>query len=258
MAYHTKDYGVTFKQIADETKVHGHVWSIVQDPEVDELWWLGTDYGLFLTMDGGQNWSQWMHGFPSVATADLKIHPREHDLIIGTFGRAAWILDDIRPIREIARTKGKVLEQTFKVFEAPDAYLASRKSYDGFHFPGDAHYMAENRSPSAMLTLWVKNAPKKKKEQEKADASEGHSGGRGGMRGRGGKEKEVKVIVYNMEGDSIRSFTNTVDTGMNRIYWNLQRDGVQFPSRRASSGGGGIPWRRWRSTCLARELTNWS
>jgi hypothetical protein len=72
-----------------------------------------------------------MNDYPSVPTIDLKIHPREGDLIVGTFGRAAWILDDLRPIREIAKTKGEVLANAFRVFEAPDAYQFESRSYPG-------------------------------------------------------------------------------------------------------------------------------
>ncbi|MEN0046149.1 MAG: hypothetical protein AAF806_03710, partial [Bacteroidota bacterium] len=144
MAFHTTDSGATFRRIVDEKQVKGHALSIVQDPMEENLLWLGTDYGLYVSIDKGKNWSQWMNGFPSVSTRDLKIHPREHDLIVGTFGRAAWILDDIRPIREIARTGGKVLEQDFKVFKAPTAYQANYRSYDGIRFAANGEYIGDN------------------------------------------------------------------------------------------------------------------
>lgn len=237
MAFHTQDYGASFNRIVDEKQVNGHALSIVQDPEVEELLWLGTDYGLYFTIDGGQNWNKWTNGYPSVSTADLKIHPREHDLIAGTFGRAVWILDDIRPIRELARSKGKVLEQAFKVFEAPDAYLAARRSVDGTRFVGDGMYSGDNRRSGAMITLWVNNQSKKSGNKDaSADADDEARGSRGGRSGRRGAGKEVQITVYNMAGDSIRGFSNPVDTGFNRIYWNLQKDGLQFPSRREASG----------------------
>ena len=251
MAFHTNDFGASFRQIANEKQVHGHALSIVQDPEVAELLWLGTDFGLYFTIDGGENWNKWDNDYPSVSTADLKIHPREHDLIIGTFGRAVWILDDIRPIRELARSKGKILEQAFKVFEAPDAYLAERRSYDGMHFPGDAVFMGDNRNSGAMVTLWMKKQrkPKVGKSGQRGTGARGGPAGAGGQAGRGrggrmgragGRGEEVKVTVYNMAGDSIRGFSSPVDTGMNRVYWNLRKDGPSFPSRRSASGGGGF------------------
>lgn len=234
MAFHTDDFGATFKSIVNEDQVSGHTLAIVQDPEVDELLWLGTDHGLYFTIDGGENWNKWTNGYPSVSTSDLKIHPREHDLIVGTFGRGVWILDNIRPIREVARTQGAVLEEPFVVFEAPDAYLAETRSYEGTRFAADAIFSGDNRPSGAIVPVWVKSQPKKKDGEEQA-------GQRGGNRrsGRRGGGQEVKVTVYDMAGDSIRAFTSRVDTGMNQVYWNLRKDGPRFPSRRQSSGGYG-------------------
>lgn len=219
MAFHTNDFGKTFRRIVDEKQVQGHAISIVQDLVEPNLLWLGTDYGLYFTIDAGKNWNKWMNGYPSVSTADMKIHPREHDLIIGTFGRAAWILDDIRPFREIARSKGEVLNQPFKVFEAPDAYLAYSRSYDGMHFPADAEYEGQNRPRGAMITLWSKPAPKKEEATDKNKDSKSKS------------DDKVKVQVMDESGKLVRSFSTKVDTGITRIYWNMSKDGVRFPSR---------------------------
>ncbi len=264
-AYHTTDYGATFRRIADEKKVNGHALSIVQDPEVPNLLFLGTDQGLYFTIDGGENWNKWSKDFPSVSTYDLKIHPREHDLIIGTFGRAAWILDDIRPLREIARTKGKVLESDFKVFPAPDAYLAEFASVDGVRFTGDAMFSGNNRWPSGMISLWVKptkpadnqndkaaegkdakgkkdkTAPKK--EEPKAETAEEKAPSEekpeGEAKPEGTEEKKndkkddkVKIRVIDAKGDTLRTFSTKVDTGLVRINWGLNEDGVRSPSRR--------------------------
>lgn len=224
MVFHTTDFGQNFVRIVDEKQVEGHALSIVQDPELPELLWLGTDFGLYLSIDGGAHWNKWTNDFPAVSTADLKIHPREHDLIVGTFGRAAWILDDIRPIREIARTKGAVLSETFKVFPAPDVYLAKYRSYDGMHFPADAAFSGPNRMFGAMITFWVKpdsegeeTKEKEGKEQEKKKEKK--------------KPEKIKVKIYDEANILVRTFSTSVDTGMNRISWNLYQDGVRRPSR---------------------------
>ncbi len=241
MAYHTTNYGASFTKIVDERQVQGHALSIVQDPEEENLLWLGTDYGLYVSIDKGSNWTQWKNGFPAVSTRDLKIHPREHDLIVGTFGRAAWILDDIRPIREIAKTSGKVLTQDFKAFAAPDAYLANYRSYEGIRFTADGEYIGENRRNGAMLTLWMKpnnkeEKPKeivpitKKKKGKKAVEVAEKTGDKKAKKGK--KASKVKIQVLTNAGDTIRSFSAKIDTGMNRVYWNLRQDGIRYPSRR--------------------------
>ncbi|NUN99801.1 MAG: hypothetical protein HUU01_04205 [Saprospiraceae bacterium] len=257
-AYHTTDYGATFRRIADEKKVSGHALSIVQDPEVPNLLFLGTDAGLYFSIDSGDTWNKWTNDYPSVSTYDLKIHPREGDLIVGTFGRAAWILDDIRPLREIARSKGKTLEADFKVFPAPDAYLAEFASVDGPRFAGDAIYAGNNRFPIAMISLWVKPVAKgqetkgkedkavkgksdPKKQAPKAEAgkvnppADEKNAGKEKTAGNEAKKEgddKVKIRVVDAKGDTLRTFSTKVDTGLVRIFWRLEQDGVRFPSRR--------------------------
>ncbi|MBP8238931.1 MAG: hypothetical protein KAX50_03175 [Saprospiraceae bacterium] len=244
MVYHTSDFGATFRRIVDETQVRGHAQAIVQDPLEPNLLWLGTDNGLWLSIDGGKNWNQWTNDFPSVQTADLKIHPREHDLIVATFGRALWVLDDIRPLRELARTQGKVLERPFRVFEAPDAYLASYKSYDGYHFPADGLYRAPSREEGALVTIWHTTKSPKVETPAPVQAK----GKKAVMlpappppapMPKAPKDSRAKVEVYDLAGARIRTFSTRIDTGMNRITWDLRADGVRFPSRQEPRGEAG-------------------
>ena len=229
--YHTTDFGASFKRIVDEKQVSGHALSIVQDPEAPNHLWLGTDFGLYFSIDGGGNWNKWMNDYPSVSTRDLKIHSRDQDLIVGTFGRAAWILDDLRPFRELAKSNGQILEQAFKVFPAPDAYLANYRSVDGTRFIADFTYTGDNKGGGAMLTTWMKKEKKAKEETEEK------KGKKKGGKGKEKKEDKVKVEVYSTYGDKIRTFTSKIDTGMTRIYWNLRRDGVKYPTRRKERPG---------------------
>ncbi|OAV45782.1 hypothetical protein A3850_003455 [Lewinella sp. 4G2] len=154
--YHTDDFGQTFSLVVREGDVTGHAMCIVQDPAEPALLFLGTDQGLWFSLDKGSNWGHHTAGFPAVQVADLKIHPREHDLIIGTFGRAAWILDDIRPFRKLAEIETTVAAlDSFTVFPAPDAYQWSRRSYQGTRFYAQGQYQGEDRRRGALLTYWV-------------------------------------------------------------------------------------------------------
>lgn len=237
MAYHTMDYGATYRRIVDENKVEGHALSIAQDPEVPNLLWLGTEYGLYFTIDGGTNWNKYTHGYPQAPTRDLKIHPREKDLVIGTYGRAAYILDDTRPFQEIARTKGKVLEQDFAAFASPDAYLNYNLSVKGSRFVADGTFVGDNRRNGSMLTIWVKPevekkeekpvvTSKKKNKKAKIEVEESNEEEK-----KADKQEKLKLEIINMAGDTVRMYKTKVDTGMQRIYWNLRKDGVRSPSR---------------------------
>jgi photosystem II stability/assembly factor-like uncharacterized protein len=102
-AFRTKDFGQTWERIVDENDVVGYTLSIVEDPIEKKLLFLGTDDGLYVSIDGATNWTKWdSESFPTTNAYDLVIHPRDHDLVIGTFGRSIWVLDDIRPLRELA------------------------------------------------------------------------------------------------------------------------------------------------------------
>ena len=236
MVYHTNNFGKTFSRIVNEDQVSGHVWSICQDPVEENLLWLGTDYGLYFSIDMGKNWNKWMQGYPSVSTSDLKVHPREHDLVIGTFGRSAWILDDIRPIRAIAASKGGILDSAFQVFEAPDAYLVNYKGVKESRFIANSEFVGENRSRGALLTFWVHPdllSPKKKKKDkdEQKNGREDKAKMKGQKKGK--KSKKVRIQIVDEAGDTIRTFSVKPDTFMNRITWNLRKDGTRYPSRRA-------------------------
>jgi len=104
-------------------------------------------------MDAGNKWTKWTEGFPTVPVKDLVIHPREHDLIIGTFGRAAWVLDDIRPLRALANKNARA--KKLHLFEPPTAYQAEYQQPTGSRFGADAMYQGENRNSGAIISYYV-------------------------------------------------------------------------------------------------------
>ena len=201
--YHTMDFGKKWDRIADGSQVKGYALSIVQDPKVESLLFLGTENGLWISIDKGKNWTQWKHGYPSVSTMDLKIHPREADLIIGTFGRAAYIIDNIEPLRELA-INNELISSTLHLFDIPESFMSQWKSAGGVRFTADANFKGENRPRGAMIDYWV-NEPI--------------------------KGKKLAVVILDENGDTMRDYKAGVDTGLNRIYWGFERNGVWMPSR---------------------------
>jgi photosystem II stability/assembly factor-like uncharacterized protein len=261
--YHSTDYGQSWQRIVDESKVWGHCHAIVQDPVEPNLLFLGTEYGLYVSFDKGSTWQKWTHGFPTVSTVDLKIQEREHDLVIGTFGRAAFVLDDIRPLRELARDFG-IMDARVHAFEAPTAVLAEYQQAAGTRFAADAMYAGENRRPGAMISYYVKEgkkdkmammaamakkdaapeAPaesgKKKKKGKKAKAEEKaspESMEKGPQAKKRGMAADTLVVKIFDGEDLIRSLKLLPDSGLNRMYWDMRAKGVRMP--RNSSGGGG-------------------
>jgi photosystem II stability/assembly factor-like uncharacterized protein len=257
MVYHSADYGQTFTKIVDENKVQGFCLSIVQDPQEPKHLWLGTDHGLFFSIDYAKTWTKWTNGFPSVPVADMKIHPRENDLVIATFGRSLWVFDDIRPFREMARTGGQVLQQELKIFPTQDAYLAASKSYQGLHFPGDGLFEGTNKAPGAWLTLWNK-APAKAaapatpatppapapavKNAKKGSAPAATPAPAPSVPAPAAAKKPERVKIIILSGnDTIRTFSTRLDTGLTRVYWPLNRNGTRFPNRQEARPDDGTP-----------------
>ncbi|GAB4428075.1 MAG: hypothetical protein OHK0039_46550 [Bacteroidia bacterium] len=248
--YRTRDYGQTWERLADADKVWGYCLSVVQDPEVAQLLFLGTEYGLYVSIDGGSTWDKWKHGYPTVSTMDMKIHPREGDLIIGTFGRAAYILDDIRPLRALARAGAGLLDRELVVFEAPEAVLAEYAQASGIRFAGDAMFGGQNRQRGAMLSFSVNPAFGQTPPPPPAPAPAKGKGKKPAVppvvaadstpaQPAAGKTRtdSVKIEIVDLRGEVIRTLKVKPDTGLNRVYWRLDRKGVDYPSRSGESGG---------------------
>jgi len=229
-AYRTKDYGKTWTRIVDQNDVQSYTLSIVEDMEEPNLLFLGTDDGLYVSIDAGGNWTKWTNGFPTVSVKDLVIQPREHDLVIGTFGRAAWVLDDIRPLRAIAKNKG-LLNQKLELFKPPTAIQAAYQQPTGSRFGGDALYNGENRGFGAKLSYYVKIDEKKKDEakkdekvKEKTDTSEKDET----------KVKWDSLTMKIYDGDRLIRTLKRKAPDSTRIYkwtWFMDEKGGDRPSR---------------------------
>ncbi|MEM9361789.1 MAG: hypothetical protein AAGA43_04090 [Bacteroidota bacterium] len=240
-AYRTKDYGKTWSRIVDGNDVESYTLAIVEDSENPNLMFLGTDDGLYLSLNAGSSWQKWTEGFPTVSTKDLVIHPRENDLIIGTFGRAAWVLDDIRPLRALASNKN-LLQKEVGLFTSPDAYLAAYQQPNGTRFGADALYNAENRKRGAMITYYVKEV---KKDAEKKDETKEKESSTDKKELTGVQKKDsVQFTVY--DGNRLirtLKFKAPKKAGFHRVYWGLNEKGADRPARKITKSkneNGGI------------------
>lgn len=245
--FHTTDYGQTWKQLLNQNDTFGYSLSLVQDIEEPNLLFLGTEHGLYVSINKGNSWTKWTNGFPSVSTMDLAIQPIEHDLVIGTFGRAAWVMDDIRPLRELARKGTGILKQTIKVYPAPDAYITANQQASGTRFAGDAIYIGENRKRGAMITYTV-TKPEEKEEIETTSSKAKKKKGKKKTTTRVESKKDttklafdsVKFMVYNSENELIRTIKNKYDkNGMFRLYWQMNEKGINYPSRESPKKNSG-------------------
>ena len=228
-AYRTKNYGKTWERIVASNDVQSYALCIVEDIEEPNLMFLGTDDGLYISLDAGNKWIKWTEGFPTTSVKDLVIHPREHDLVIGTFGRAAWVLDDIRPLRALAKNKN-ILNNKLELFEPPMAYQAAYQQPTGSRFGGDALYNGENKSRGAHISFFVQ-VEKTKEKMSKEDSKDKDTDDTET------EEKKVKwdsIYLKIYDGDRlIRSLKQKTpkETGVHKMRWFMDETGVGRPSR---------------------------
>ncbi|UCF20963.1 MAG: hypothetical protein JSU87_06090, partial [Gemmatimonadota bacterium] len=147
--YKTTDFGRSFRSLAGG-EIWGYALVLEQDPVKEDLLFLGTEFGLYVSVDGGESWMNWRHGLPTASVMALIVHPREHDLVIGTHGRAAFVLDDIRPLRSL--TTG-TLAEPIHLFAVPDAQQYRVKQTGASRFPGNGEFRGENRPYGALMTI---------------------------------------------------------------------------------------------------------
>lgn len=203
--FKTTDYGRTWTSlITADLEPFNFVHVLEQDPVNRNLLFLGTEYGMYVSLNGGQRWTLWRNGLPRAPVRALIVHPRDHDLVIGTHGRAAYILDDVRPLRALADDPA-LAHAALHLFEIPPTIQYQVAQVPGMRFLGDAKFVGENRPYGALLTYAV---------------------------GEGADTATASIAVLDSTGTVIRTFQGPARTGLNRTAWNLRYDGA----KRISSG----------------------
>ena len=198
----TNDYGRTWKNILDANQVKGYTLSFIQDPVEKQLVFLGTENGLWVSINEGKDWVPFKNGFPNVSTMDLVIQEKESALVVGTFGRAIWVLDDLKSLREIVRgnTKEKItILPMNEVIQVKGLFIAPPGNiWTGF----GTTFEGENRPfQEASIPIYINELPS--------------------------KEDKVEGFIINNKGDTIRKLIGqNLMQGLNYMHWKLDEDRV--------------------------------
>ncbi|MCD6543641.1 MAG: hypothetical protein J7K34_03955 [Flavobacteriaceae bacterium] len=236
--FRTRNYGKTWESLLDsKPETFGYSLSIIQDPLQKNLVFLGTENGLYMSIDECKTWTKWTENYPSVSTMDMVIHPKEHDLVIGTFGRSFYVFDDIRPLRALATEGKQILNKTIKIFNPPTAYIAQNQQASGTRFGGNAIYNGDNKAWGAMIS-YVINKPEKKEDIKTSDKEKNVSK-------KAKKSDSLVLNVYNLKNELIRTLKQKApkENGFHRMYWYMNEKGVKRPSRKinkSKSEPGGV------------------
>ncbi len=186
----SNDLGKTWKRL-NSKEFTGFAHKIKEDLVNRNLLFLGTEMGLFATLDGGENWFRMKNNIPEYVLArDIQIHPKTHDLVIGSHGRGIFIVDDIRPMRNLNK---EIWDQEVYFFPTPDITLVNGKfGWGGPDVSGG--WYAGNPAHNPPFSYYLK------------------------QRVNSGK---VIIEVYDDKNKLVQSIPGTIRKGLNKVYWNV-------------------------------------
>ncbi len=150
--------GRSWRMITNGLPENNLVWRIVQDHEDPNLLFIGTEFGVYFTVDGGDNWVQLKSGMPPIPARDVLIHEREDDLVVGTFGRSIYVLDDISPLRGVTEDMLESETQLFPVRRAWWYQQQHELGFGPFGYQGHGYFYAENPDFGATITYYMAEA----------------------------------------------------------------------------------------------------
>ena len=187
------NFGKRSENLSRGLPQNDYVKVVREDPQNSKLLYAGMEHGIYASWDGGKEWSAIMNNLPPVSVRDIKIQTIENDLVIGTHGRGAWILDDIAPLQEMANTKSSGLH----IFQPRTTYRWQMSRMDASQ--GQREYRAENPPYGAIITFHLAT----------------------------GKIDTVKIKIVDGEGNHVSEFkVDEPKPGFNRTAWNLRYDGA--------------------------------
>ncbi len=240
--------GKSWKNIAGDLPERGTVYTIAQDHVDPELLFVGTEFGMFFTRNGGENWTQLSAGIPVIACRDLEIQRRESDLVIATFGRGFFILDDYSPLRNLTP---EVMDEQAVLFPVKDALLYNQGTpvgSSGKGHQGDSFWLAKNPPYGAIITYRLNEGlDTLKKQRRKADSEKFENNEPAfyptwdELRAED-RELDPAIIltIKDADGAVVRRFGGPSGSGFHRVAWDLRYPDISPVNLNRS--GPSTPW----------------
>jgi photosystem II stability/assembly factor-like uncharacterized protein len=225
----SSDRGRTWRSIAGDLPERGSTYTVAQDHEKADLLFVGTEFGVFVSLDGGGRWVGLTGGMPTIAVRDLEIQRRESDLVVGTFGRGIYVLDDYGPLRHVSE-ESLAAPALFTPREAPMFMRSYELGYNGKAFMGDSFYVAPNPPDGAVLTYWLPEALETRRETRRAQEEELEEAGETvsypsweALRAEDREEDPTMLLtIRDSAGESVRVVAGPMAEGFHRVAWDLR------------------------------------
>lgn len=203
----TKDYGATWTSIVNNLPKVGNVNVVREDPKNKDLLYVGTEFGLYISFNGGGEWKPFMSGMPTMRIDDILVHPRDNDLVVGTHGRGIFILDDITALQQMSQ---KVIDSEAHLFEVRPGTLWQNDPRLARYWGGAKLFRGTNPAPGTAISYYLKSPA----------------------------TGDVKITISDYTGKVVRNIVGTREAGLNRIQWNLRGDPPPRPTGGGPGGGG--------------------
>ncbi|ESP92049.1 VPS10 domain-containing protein [Pseudoalteromonas luteoviolacea] len=219
--------GKTWKSLAKDLPENHLVWRIVQDHVNKDLMFIGTEFGIFFTVDGGKKWIELNGGIPTISTRDVKIQRRENDLVAGTFGRGIYILDDYAPLRALTE---QAMEQEAILMGPSRPVKWFQLDTNHSNTDGDDRYVAKNPDHGATLTYFLKDSLLTAKEQrqkaEKEMVKDEKYPKYPAWEDIEKENQEPKPVVYleirDAQGQFVDRVAGKASKGIHRVTWDME------------------------------------
>ncbi len=223
------DKGKSWKPISGDLPEDETVHTIVQDHINPDILFAGTEFGAYVTLNGGEHWTQLKSGIPTISVRDMAIHEEENALALATFGRGFYILDDYSPLREISN---EVMEKEAHIFEIPEALMFTQKGNK--YGQGSTEFLGKNPEFGAAITYYLGDSPKtlkqKRKSKEKElDPKEERIPMPDQSRLRDEDFESKPHLIFDIsdaDGNHVRRLTKAASKGINQIHWNFRYESV--------------------------------
>jgi hypothetical protein len=228
----TTDKGKTWTDISANLPERGSAHCIAEDHVNANLLFVGTDFGLYFSLNGGTAWTALNGGLPTISVRDIAIQQRENDLVLATFGRGFYVLDDYSLLQKI---KAEDLNEKAKIFPVKDALVykeATPLGHKGKSNQGESYYTADNPPVGAVITYWIKEESKTIKEKRKESEKEKIKNNQpvyyptlDSIRMEDNEEAAyLMMVISDNKGNVVRKLKQSFKKGMHRIHWNGRMD----------------------------------
>ncbi len=217
------DKGKTWTSIASNLP-SGTVYVIQEDHENPNILFIGTEWGVWTTIDGGKKWIQLKKGLPTIQVKDLTIQRRENDLVVATFGRGFYVMEDYSPLRELSES---LAAKDAHIFEVDDAFLYFPAS--NINYQGAVHFRSQNPSPAATFRYYVKDGfetmkqkrVKAQKAAEKEGAAYPYPTEDELLAERQEPKPSLVFTIYDTNDKVLRKITSPLRKGYQKVSWDL-------------------------------------